>query len=545
MHTCPNLLVLLVLLFACKGVCAQTESDIQKLWNDPAVISRVDTTIISANRKAKDLPPSGELKLKRCKATSIEINNLQKDDSLFINLASKNGKPLKAIVLSNKKDKIAARIFTGSTFDSSRIIKSEDQLCLQIKAPFSLKKRAVQLQLQVFSASSSDTTYTRFDTLYRQHPSAWVDTLYRTMKGDGTTFSLIDQDVRLYGNGDQAVQEKLELKHRREQGPRKKLLPSGTQRLRRFGKTKLSYDNFKTGDTVLIAIDALGKQPIAQYQALDDQGNQLAGAIEEMVIRDTVVIKAEKRIDLILKGKPALSRQLAKVEVSVIPPAVIRSYYEKTDSIFKTQEVTFYDTILLKIVDEVSSLAPLRNIESRPFRAIDIKMPLSISGKEKFLFMAFWIGTSYEVIQTYNENETTIPEDWVQPGIPLGLGAYGLGKKFNLPLITTTDIDFSIVNLRQKKALEKGNTRAGAIYRFRGSSPNFGILKLSDLKGSVGERDEVSGLSRRRFFLWFRNKNSINTYPLAIKMVGFYRYPTGTQRIRTFLTTRTSEIPKG
>lgn len=525
----------LVLLRACSPVFGQQAGAllVQK------VINGYDTTFFYFYRQdtvlwlaptPKPHNPEGDIRLRRFRWTTLNLEPVAVRDTLSLLLVSKSATPFKKIQ------------WAGETTVQHTVFRYRDTVSrtlphkLKIKPRCSLKRQVATLSLQTIGPRRPIQVTDTREVQIRKHPHGQPDTIvrrYRAVLGKSpvlidTSYSVTALDT--LGSTRRHRSTQLVLKTRAYKADT--LLPKGTFLVPRLRKKVIRYNGFQKGDTVFFDIKVAGKTPLRSIVLKDHRKLPINSAIDALVFADTLCINDEPYLDLYLTGTPAWKKQKVTVKVWRIRPSVVDSFHTVKDTVYMTRDSVRYDTLAVTVKDDSLQLAPVLDISSKPppyLGRMEIEIAAKLPNGFRLVSIAYWVGVGATCLADYQTIEKTIPPNWSLPGAPIAIGALGNGHPIFLPHIGTADVAM-VFNLSGKPIAPKETAS---------------VLGLSLVKNAcvvpVHEFDEVlkpdpkSGLYR--FFACFNNKSTDVAYPVQVKMVAFYRKEKSRQPITKKVST--------
>jgi hypothetical protein len=298
-----------------------------------------------------------------------------------------------------------------------------------------------------------------------------------------------------------------------------RLTPAGTFRCAFNKGLKLQYTALQAGDTLVLQMRGNGVKPLHTVRVLNPEQQQLAGTATAMNFEARVPVQTGGPITLEVRTRPALRKQFALVEALRIRPQAPDSFLILTDSIFRKNSVTLYDTLLVTLLDDSLRLEPLWNLEAQPFGFLYTQIPFALDSQTYLRQVACWTGTGPEAISAYQAYEKTVPPEWSKPGAPPALGAYALGRFLALPRTAAAEgLDQFFCNAADKERVRQGKKPQ---QRFWTDCAAHNYCLQSVHKETLGGMP----LTKKKnfdLFVCFRNRRTVVGYNLAVKMVGCY-----------------------
>ncbi len=541
------------------------------------------------------IDPTGQFKLKRLAATRFPLTALQVGDTLRLSFSTQDSGPVRSVFVLNQQGETLAAGQETSLFSAELTIE-EGWLPMEVvvKASPGLKRTIGDLR-SVRIPPVPDTTAWVRDTSYL-NPVGQPNTdgfyyqdsmisVFQINRGD----SLLRYRELVHTDANSVLRSRRKLVIKPQPQDSEVLLPRGEQRIRWWKSACFNYQGFEPGDTIFVSINAAGKKPrlVKRIQARDNfTTRKELGRVtyNTMAYQDTVVITEEEWLCYRLKGTPGLKRQFVDLQVVRQPPTLYDTVYQLTDSLFTRVVKPIQDTILAPIMDEVSSISNVLNIERLPFTTIPVQVPREAVPDAKLQGLFYWIGLSDASLAAFNTLEEEIAALWPAPGVSAAITAYGFERVKLLPRELSADLSFGFTNARNKDILErrlKSRGRlsddlgplidgVGTLFQLDRQADTYGRLlaypcsSLSSCKcdasclGSRQERcedccscafyktktvDEVSQQTSYDFYLNFINDSAVNSYPLYVKIVGFYTLFQGWSERLELKDVRVQEIP--
>ena len=349
--------------------------------------------------------------------------------------------------------------------------------------------------------------------------------------------------ARLKDSGDSIVQTGA-LKTIQHAGVPTRLLPSGPHLIPRLGKTRsVPYTGFQAGDTLHFLVEA-PENPVKEIYLTDDAGNLRNRMTNAARFADTIVVKTEKTLTLHLRGKPGLKKKFASVSVLRIRPVRSDSFYVVSDSLFESKTTTVADTLLFTVVDDSLQISPVWNIESVPYGMLEIQIPRMAAEGYALMHAAYWVGIGRDCLNDYHTFEATVPADWSKPGAPPALGAFALKRPLFLPATGVTEVHCTFSATPKTIVIKAGKNPLPAPLAQLPGGKNAGLLSPEYLKNrAVSGTSRTTATSSYNFYACFQNISTVNTWPVALKVVGVYRKETVTPAGSKFLQEKTYQKP--
>lgn len=496
----------------------------------------VQTTIRPQPSQPVIMYPSGDILLPRFKSKSIHYEGIQPGDTLRCIIVSKTGSPFKQVSI----------LFNGTPSIDFRNVDSAGYFQCPPANGFSIqiKSKALSLSRQVAIVKVSRIPPTHFDTLVNttdvllKPADSLAQPVWRSTSTSGIQTAWYGSLST--GHPDEQIKRKKDLIVQSKPAVRTQLSPAGVTRVRSLKETKLIYRDFLPGDTLVYYAKSRGKGLFASASLFDQDSTQLSHAINTPVFQGVVVVSAEKAISLILKSKLRLKKDYADVAVWRIRPMPSDTFYQVTDSLFRSKTETFYDTTGLTILDDSLLVAPLWNLEAGQTASMTVQAPTELVGAGKLDFIVYWYGPDRPYATQYSWLEASVPAAWSLPGLPPALGAYALGHKLALPEARLDKLESAFTSARDQALF----LRNKAYQRLLPVFPNFGKVKASDLnKWGLKAETAKKGEHVYKFYLCFRNLSTVDTYQPFLKVVGIYTKVKNTVTTQQFIQTNTRKEP--
>jgi hypothetical protein len=362
----------------------------------------------------------------------------------------------------------------------------------------------------------------------------WPET---TLFGQAKVFSIqIDTLIQM---GEGKVKRHIQtLKIEKKQAIISELTPAGVFPIRWKSGLVLRYQDFKPGDTLIFKAQATSEKALKAFQVVDEQGNQIGRSASETEFYLQYIVPKIQTLELRIHKRLNLKKQSATVQITRIRPEPPDSFYLVIDTLFSIKKTYTRDTLLTIIRDDTLQIAPIWNIEQSPFAIAHCNIPIQLKPNINLSHVAYWIGIGRDCIQDYQALETTVPAEWSKPGAPVALGALAMGRFLTLPGSPIKDIQYAFTPASDKAGLKNGKNPKTEL--FTTCKPyNFCILPYSgDNSVSLGSSRFMS-MAAFDFNIQFYNKSTVNTYPIAIKMVACYIKVEAGPEEKTVLETKT------
>lgn len=559
------------------GACASWGQPVRLIWDKDSTFMdtagntwqrRQLTVIQPAGAAPERLFPWGEISTRRLGFTERQFTFPAHRDTIAVTVTNKEGIPFKAVEWQ------VDPVVNGFAKNSAVFEERSDTFrrlnaLLRIKPGFSLRRQTALAQVRRISPARSDTLIFTTDSLLSRRPDSlkvaaatvnnlWprdVDSLFRTaqinnmvceyVSGPGQKMTLTAWKLKapLKEKGKSIIQTGA-LKTIRRPATATRLLPSGPHLLPRLGKTRsIPYTGFQPGDTLQFLADA-PESPLKEIYLTDDAGNVRNRLTNATRFADTIVVKTEKTLTLHLRGKAGLKKKLASVSVLRIRPVRSDSFYVVSDSLFESKTTTVADTLLFTVVDDSLQISPVWNIESVPYGSLEVQIPRMAAEGYTLMHAAYWVGIGRDCLNDYQAFEATVPADWSKPGAPPAMGAFALKRPLFLPATGVNEVHCAFSATPETIFINTAKKPLPPSLARLPQGKNAGLLSPDYL----GKR-AVRGISRTtstpsyNFYACFQNISTVNTWPVALKVVGVYRKETVTPAGTEFLQEKTYQKP--
>lgn len=508
-------------------------------WTDAAKTTwqrRCQTDIARQAATPEYLFPRGEIRLKRLKSTELHYVFPADTDTIRVLVTNKDGIPFQQVEWQFETEGQPDVQENTAAFERTFPRSRQAGATLRINPSFSLQRQVAVVQVQQIKPSLAAVTHIVVtDSLISTTDSNLTDHIRKsapagkTIPNNWARKALLSPGLRLVQTGALVVKQ--------HPAQKKQLVPSGQHRLSRWGATRhIPYSDFKQGDTLIFSVTAQ-KTPLREIYLTGGRDSLMNRAINTLVFTDTVVINTETTLTLHLKSKAALKKNTPLVSVLRIRPVRPDSAYAATDTLFRSESTPLYDTLLLTVADDSLLLTPVWNIEDEPFGQLEVQMPDSTAEGHRFMYAAWWLGIGRASLNEYLALEASVPAVWSKPGAPVALGAYGLGHSLILPEIPAGEVycKFSrsktppkaLAPLEQAVSPSQKRVKKGSQKPLDGlpGGRNAGILQADSFHASWSfpGKSRATGIASHNFYACFQNTGTVNSYPIALKVVGFYR----------------------
>ncbi|HNM27524.1 MAG TPA: hypothetical protein PKL15_18900, partial [Saprospiraceae bacterium] len=434
----------------------------------------VETTL----RRRQDPPvllyPSGDIRLPRFKSKRISYQGIPPGDTLRCIVKSTAGSPFKLLAL-HFNDTLS---YTYRNADSLAYFQCPPagSFTLQLQAKPALSRQIASISVSRIPPQRFDTLVNTTDVLLK----AAGDSLSRPTWRSNSVAGL---QTAWYGSlptgrpGEQ-LKRKKELIVQPRQAQKSRLSPSGVIRVKKNPETRLVYRDFLPGDTLLFYAKCRGKGVFASASLVDQDSNQFARALNTPEFQSMVVAGKEQSLSLLLKPRWRLKKTYADVAVTRIRPMPSDSFYQITDSLFRSTTQIIYDTTGLSILDDSLRIAPLWNLEAEPMACLQVDVPPALAEAGELEYIAYWYGPDAGAVTQYRLLEASVPATWSLPGLPPALGAYALGRNVALPEGRLPELESGFVSNGQKALfLQKKSWK-----RLFATFPNAGKINAAELQ---------------------------------------------------------------
>lgn len=469
-------------------------------------------TLVQSGPAPQTLRPTGEIRLKRLGYTTLNYRLSNADDTIRMVVSNKDGIPFRELRWSldpSAQKKTAA-------YQHTAVLPAPVEAQLRIKPTVALRRQVAVVQLTDAAPRTQGYVRQITDTLLKPAALPFCDSFYKKQLLPPQTPGYLTG----WGYSDPLCYVEGRLVIRDHPVQVRQLLPAGPHRLPRLGKSRsIPYSDFSPGDTLTFTATVKGEKPLKEIFLTGPSGERISGTVNALSYADTLVVAQETSFTLHLDGRAALGQQFVEVAVQRIRPMASDSFYQLTDSVFTTTDTLVFDTLLVTAIDDSLLLAPIWNIEQSPFGCLKVQVPTQPAAGLNLRQVAYWIGTGRDALNAYLELEPTVPPEWSLPGAPPALGALGFGRPIVLPFISTQDVICSF----SKTARAGPGKKSIAPLAQLPEQKNAGILSREILDDwSSDGVIEASKLQSRTFYACFQNISTVNTYPVAIKVVGYY-----------------------
>lgn len=494
---------------------------------------KVQSTLVVQPGKPIPCYPSGDFSLPRFKSKWITIAGIPAGDTLSCVVKAKLGQPFKWVKIHFSDGQTVS--FENADSAGYYAIPPAGVFRVQIKAQPSLKRQVATLQISRTPPLRYDTLLTTTDILIKPGKDSLVQTIRNAANSAGVQTAW--SGVLSTDKPGEQIKRKRTLVVQDNPAKTLKLSPAGTMRIRHRRETRLTYDELAPGDTLKYSVTCRGKAELSEASLTDQDNVQLAKSLNTPVFQGMLVISRQTSVNLVLKAKKLFKKTYADVNVWRIRPTPSDSFYQTTDSLFRSSETIIYDTTAITILNDSLQMEPLWNLEGKPTQAFQIRVPKKLAKAGDLHYIAYWYGASRAETALYTALEATIPPDWSRPGLPNALGAYALGHPVALPETTSTDLEIAFTSAAQKTLFQSKKKYK----KLFATMPNFDTVKASELSSlGIQEHPAAKDGGAYEFYLCFNNRSTVNTYQTALKVAGFYRKVKTVVKTTAFIETKTS-----
>ncbi|MCK6694168.1 MAG: hypothetical protein L6Q97_18960 [Thermoanaerobaculia bacterium] len=519
------------LLFWMIGACASWGQPVRLIWDKDSTFMdtagntwqrRQLTVIQPAGAAPERLFPWGEISTRRLGFTERQFTFPAHRDTIAVTVTNKEGIPFKAVEW--QVDPVVNGFAKNSAVFEELLSRRPDSL-------------------KVAAATVNNLWPRDLDSLFRTAQINNMVCEYVSGPGQKMTLTAWKLKAPLKEKGKSIIQTGA-LKTIRRPATATRLLPSGPHLLPRLGKTRsIPYTGFQPGDTLQFLADA-PESPLKEIYLTDDAGNVRNRLTNAIRFADTIVVKTEKTLTLHLRGKAGLKKKLASVSVLRIRPVRSDSFYVVSDSLFESKTTTVADTLLFTVVDDSLQISPVWNIESVPYGSLEVQIPRMAADGYTLMHAAYWVGIGRDCLNDYQAFEATVPADWSKPGAPPAMGAFALKRPLFLPATGVNEVHCAFSATPETIFINTAKKPLPPSLARLPQGKNAGLLSPDYL----GKR-AVRGISRTtstpsyNFYACFQNISTVNTWPVALKVVGVYRKETVTPAGTEFLQEKTYQKP--
>ena len=505
--------------------CSETTQSAQLLHSDT-----LSCDTILAPMQQVLLTPRGDIRLRRFFAKKIVFAQNINPSVFELTLTHQMGQPFKQIGLQCEIDTV---LQDQSAFQYKGYLGALAQPILHIRPYPSLRRQIAHLSAAYTQPVPPAYQYHVRQIWVRHNAQNQRDTIWQHwLYLPNNTKVLVQENAVLAKSQTQFERQHRFLSVRTRYAKPALLLPNGKRYLPRLKPLTLRYNTFKAGDTLVFAVKSLGKKPIKTAALVDNNGVSRHFLWHSNTLSDTVIVGTERYLELRLRGYPQWIRQAVQIEVQRVAPAQSDTICQQNDTLWARTNVPIYDTLALLIRDDSLTLFPLRQIENNPYGQFELNVSRVLSDSIELLFVAYWFGVNRPVIQHYQNIEATIPKLWALPGVPPALCAFALKYPVLLPRVSVSDI-----------AVQFNQTgRIGPTALLEVSpTHNLGIIASETLEKAFEKNGTIPPVYH--FFLCFSNQNTVNAYPVQVKMIAFYRKKIGEKHLLNMLETKSTKSP--
>ena len=479
----------------------------------------------------------GEYKLKRLGITRISCTISLPNDSLWIHINSKDGSDFKKVGWKTSEKEQKKLLTNRNLYEFKGILgslKSVKTIELLIKGTFALKRKIAWVQVYQKVAQQKDSI-SRSNLAKRSKADS---TALRKLSLHPPSKDSLAKWRSKFGRGGKDTIELAERKVVSHPGIRSILNPSGPSLLiPRSGKTLvLSYEDFQKKDTLVFSVLANSK-PLKAIWLSKEKDTILNRVYDQTQFLDTIVVQTERKFNLHIKGHLSVKHQTVDVSVARIRPVPNDTFYLVTDSIYTTKSSTILDTVLFTVLDQTLSVPPIWDIEKEPFAQVEVQIPDTVGAGYVLQKVGYWLGIGRECLNNYLALEASVPPTWSKPGAPVALGAFLLGRPLALPRTGVTD-----VVSRFSKARIASN-QFGRKIGIKASLPLFILTPVMLDSFCTKVFSLATNIPNYNFYACFQNSSSVNSYPIQLKIVGFYQKSTPGPSKSVFSKVNTFKVP--
>lgn len=501
-----------------------------------AATPAVQASIVQDSTR-KDMLLFGEYKLKRLGTTRIPCTISFPNDSLWIQINSKDGTDFKKIGWKTSKKEQRKLLENRNLFEFKGILgslKPVKKIEILVKGGFALKRKIAKVQV--------------YQKVVQQKDSISRSNLAKRSKADSTALRKLllhppskDSLAKWrskFGTGGNDTIERAERKVVSHPGIRTTLNLSGPSMVvLRSGKhLVLSYGDFKKADTLVFSVMSNSK-PLKAIWLSNENDTIINRVYDQTSFLDTIVVQTERKFNLHVQGTRSAKRLAADVFVTRIRPVPNDTFYLVTDSIYTVKSSTILDTVLFTVLDQTLSIPPIRDIEKEPFAQVEVQIPDSAGAGFALQKVGYWLGIGRECLNNYLALEASVPPTWSKPGAPVALGAFLLGRPLALPRTGVTDVvsRFSTARI--------GTDQFGRKKAIKTSLP-LSILTPDKLFSFCKDgRSLATNTPSYNFYACFQNLSSVNSYPIQLKVVGLYQKSSPGPSKSEFSKVNTFKVP--
>jgi hypothetical protein len=491
-----------------------------------------------------------DIQLRRFKTSAIPCPAVPAGDTLRISIMNKSGAPLKKIRCTlDQTTLLELQDTVGVQYEKVLPQAGTPTIYLQPKPSLGLHAQVASVKLQHTPPAKLDTLYANFDVLLKKGRTNARDSIVWQSAAPGKGAQLLTKwsgQIKTAQTGEHINRSKT--LSTKTHPPLLTVLQAPQMiRLRNWKTDTVPIaSEFIKGDTLIFSIKAFGKTKLSSCELQDQDAKVLGSALDFTDFSDTLVIRTEKKLRLFLKPQLSLRKKYAQLSVLRIRPVATDTFYQVIDSTFRTTENTLYDTLVLTVFDDSLELAPIWNIEQTPYGEFKVDLPVSGPKLGQLAYIVYWLGIGRAAINEFQQLETSVPPDWSRPGASVPLGALGFGHQLAFLQQPAPEVSFACTNLNGRDLFKAGKTIKTNSVIPNLNKQNYGVadycqtstdpkcIHSNDIKRI---KDPKTGIETLAFYTCFRNKSTVDPFPVALKIVGFYR-----QKKKTVTTTQLLKI---
>lgn len=471
-----------------------------------------------------DVFPQGDVKLPRLKSRTLNYPTLPAGDTVQVSVMNKTGVPFRTLQLSFGPD---AQLLLRDTaaVQYRTVMKPGAQMQITLRAQPSLRVQTAFVKITRTPPARPDTLRSFRDSLIQlaKIPVDFFTNRQSVQLPDGTVVNTSWNGNIPAGKPGEVVRRARALTIIPGTSKRMQIQPRGSVRLKNFKNTTRSCTDFMQGDTLIFQVNALKNTSLGRVTLADQDGNVLNSQINPGAsFSDTVVIRNEKTLTLTMTPKPAVRKKYADVSVWRIRASRADTFYTVTDSTFLLHETVQYDTLVVTLFDDSLLLAPIWNIEQSPYADFTVQFASRSPQLGELAFVTYWLGVGRPVIRAFSALDAAVPPEWSRPDVSPFLGALGFRHPLALTEPNSKEVLAVYTNADGRKSFRAGKLKSDNRLPMS-KGPGYGIADRQELlKGSNRRNDANTGTETLTFYACFQNKSTVNTYPVAFKMAGFY-----------------------
>jgi hypothetical protein len=497
-------------------------------------IIRTDTLSIDtvwSNTQKVALTPRGDIRLRRFKSKKIDFDTIPANYAFQLDLNHQLGQPFQDIQLILADTTL--RNAGIATFQYTDTFTQPCRPVLLIKPSLSIKRQVAQLAAYRYLPAQPTLQYRIRQTVVRTYSNQGKDTLHLVLIQKSGERGVEDNLRVVTKKKGQIVHQKKERNITAKRYPAILSQPTGIRYLPRLKPLSLRYSTFYPRDTMIFTVTTVGKKTLKQVELIDNQSIVRHRMLNTAVFSDTLVVVNERYFDFKISANPSWTKQAVQLDVRCIRPTRFDTSYIQLDTIFDIDTLLTYDTLAFSIKDDSLLLAARMNIESNPNGQLELFVPLLIANKDTLhlLFIAYWFGINRPCLNQYQFLEASVPKTWALPGVPPALCAFALKYPLILPRITISDVGVEFNTMGSKGKLPV----LGASL-----AQNSGIITAQTLKAQM--KTAQLPLPTYHFFVHFKNRNTVNAYPLQFKMIAFYSKVTSKKSVLNIIGTKQKKL---